>query len=120
MRTTATKKAKQRKFSLSNPPDTFTVGAREVAELEHSSRNVAYRNIAAGRYPYIQHGRNIRVLTAPLLAILKGERPPGPLPGETPPKKKRGRPTRNLMARKKKRAKSVVKKSEAVPAAPVP
>lgn len=104
MRSTTKKKAKQRKFSLSNPPDTFTVGAREVAELEHSSRNVAYRNIAAGRYPYIQHGRTIRVLTAPLLAILRGERPPGPLPGEKPPEKKRYRRTRKPVPRKKRKA----------------
>ena len=33
MRSTTTRKTKRRKFSLSNPPDTFTVGPREVAEL---------------------------------------------------------------------------------------
>ena len=73
--TTPSTKAKRPRFTLSNPPDTFTVGVNEVAELEDSSRNVAYRHIAEGRYPCLRHGRRIRVLTAPLLQILRGERP---------------------------------------------
>ena len=100
MRTAKTKRnTKRRKpgrvpLSIDNPPTGYTMSIRELAELDGSSRNTAYAAVAAGRYPALSHGRNIRVLTVPALAILRGERPPGPLPDDPARITKKRRPVK--------------------------
>ncbi len=64
-------------LSLDNPPTGFTMSVDDLAQLTHSGRNGAYDALKAGTYPFIRQGRSIKVLTAPTLAILRGEMPPG-------------------------------------------
>jgi hypothetical protein len=98
----------------------------ELAELTNDAIRRTYDKVRAGLFPSIRLGPQGRyaVLTEPALAILRGQRPPG---GQLPDRpdsavKKRRHTAKRSAAKKKKRAKSkpVAKKSEAVPAAPVP
>jgi len=112
-------KARQPSISIDNPPTGYTMSIKELAELDGSSRNTAYAAVAAGRYPSIRHGRNIRVLTLPALQIVRGERPRGGVVDHPPDSAaKKGR-----RATKKKRAaksKPAAKKGEAAPAPVTP
>jgi hypothetical protein len=76
-RKTAPKHANGTKLSPSNPPAGFTMSVDELAELIDCGRAGAYDAVRQGVYPSVRQGRAIKVLTAPTLAILRGERPPG-------------------------------------------
>jgi hypothetical protein len=73
---------KRARFSLDSPPTSYTMTVAELAELVGMGRSQAYAAVASGIYPCIHTGKKgstFRILTAPTLAILRGERPPGPL-----------------------------------------
>ncbi len=88
MRKTATAKKEQairkaraerqrQPYSLANPPTGFTMSVDDLAELLESGRNQAYEAVRQGTYPSVRVGKgSIKVLTAPTLAILRGEMPP--------------------------------------------
>ena len=98
----------------------LTMSVEDLAAITDLSRNAAYAAIRNAVYPSVRQGRIFKVLVEPTLAILSGQRPAGPLPGETPPEKKRRRPPRKRVARKKKPVKSklVTRRGEVAP--PVP
>jgi hypothetical protein len=78
-------KAARPRLSLANPPTGFTMSVEELGELLGSGRNQAYEAVRRGVYPSIRvGGGSIKVLTAPTLAILRGEMPPGPATPPTP------------------------------------
>lgn len=67
-------------FSLTNPPTGRGMSVEELSKLTGKSLKTSYKKVNAGFYPSIRLGRGqITVLTEPTMAILRGEREPGPL-----------------------------------------
>ena len=61
------------------------MSVEDLADLLESGRNQAYEAVRQGTYPSVRVGKGaIKVLTAPTLAILRGEMPPGPATPPTP------------------------------------
>jgi hypothetical protein len=77
-KTAVKRRANKRRATKPAPPKGYVMSVDDLAALTGASRNNTYRAVASGVYPSIRHGRKIMVLVAPALAILSGEREPGP------------------------------------------
>ncbi len=95
----------------------LTMSVEDLAAITDLSRNAAYAAVRNAVYPSVRQGRIFKVLVEPTLAILSGQRPAGPLPGETPPEKKT-RKTKPAVTLKSVKSKPLARKGEAVPAGP--
>jgi hypothetical protein len=73
------------KAMAANLPTRPAMSVKDLAKITGKSLKTSYKKVNAGFYPSIRLGRGqITVLTEPTLAILRGERPPGPLAGMSP------------------------------------
>lgn len=106
-------------LSLANLPSRPTMDIHELSALTGDGLNTSYEKVRAGMFPAIRLGRRGKwaILTAPALEILRGERPPGPLPGGKLPASKAKR-RKKVVAKKQKPKKATAPKIEATASEP--